>query len=115
MQIGERLLVDSGPEWRTWLSKHGAELREIWLIFYKKSSSRAGISYDAAVEEALCFGWIDGQMRSIDVDSYAIRFTPRHPRGAWSASNRARVTRLLQEGRMTDAGLAVLPPDIDAQ
>jgi len=109
MEIGETLLVTSRQEWREWLAQHHADRKEIWLVYYKKGSGKAGISYEESVEEALCFGWIDGTNKGIDGETYAGRFTPRRPRSPWAASNRARVARLLQEGRMTEAGLAVLP------
>ncbi len=112
MEISETLLVTSRQQWREWLTQHHADCKEIWLIYYKKSSGKTGISYEESVEEALCFGWIDGANKGIDEETYAGRFTPRRPRSHWSASNRARVGRLLQEGRMTEAGLAVLPADL---
>ena len=112
MDIGETLLVTSRQGWRNWLSQHHTEQKEIWLIYYKKSSGKSGISYEESVEEALCFGWIDGVFKGIDEETYAGRFTPRRAKSPWSASNRTRVARLLQEGRMTEAGLAVLPEDL---
>ena len=112
MEIGETLLVKSRQEWRNWLIEHHQDRKEIWLVYYKKTSGKTGISYDDAVEEALCFGWIDGAIKGIDVETYAGRFTPRRPRSPWSASNRARLARLLQAGQVTEAGLAVLPPDL---
>jgi uncharacterized protein YdeI (YjbR/CyaY-like superfamily) len=112
MEIGETLLVKSRQEWRDWLTQHHRDRKEIWLVYYKKTSGKTGISYGDAVEEALCFGWIDGTMKGIDKETYAGRFTPRRPRSPWSPSNRARVARLLQAGQMTEAGLAVLPADL---
>src|SRR5437763_14224941 len=112
MEIGETLLVTSGQQWREWLAQHHTDRKEIWLIYYKKSSGKTGISYEESVEEALCFGWIDGMTKGIDEESYAGRFTPRRARSRWSESNRVRVVRLLREGRMTEAGLAVLPEDL---
>ena len=112
MEIGETLLVKSRQEWRDWLIEPHRDHKEIWLVYYKKTSGKTGISYDDAVEEALCFGWIDGAVKGIDVETYAGRFTPRRPRSPWSASNRARVARLLRAGQVTEAGLAVLPPDL---
>ena len=108
MEIGETLLASSRQEWREWLAEHHRDYKEIWLIYYKKTSGKTGISYEESVEEALCFGWIDGQTRGIDQDAYAGRFTPRRPKSPWSDSNRERVARLLREGRMAEAGLAVL-------
>jgi uncharacterized protein YdeI (YjbR/CyaY-like superfamily) len=112
MDIGETLLVTSRQEWRAWLTQHHADRKEIWLIYYKKTSGKTGISYEESVEEALCFGWIDGTNKGIDAETYTGRFTPRRPKSPWSASNRTRVARLLSEGRMTEAGLAVLPADL---
>lgn len=112
MEIGESLLVKSRQEWREWLTQHHQNRKEIWLIYYKKDSGKVGISYEEAVEEALCFGWIDGQTKGINQETYAGRFTPRRPKSPWSDSNRKRVVRLLREGRMSEAGLAVLPVDL---
>jgi uncharacterized protein YdeI (YjbR/CyaY-like superfamily) len=112
MDIGETLLVSGPQEWRAWLAQHHSDRKEIWLVYYKKSSGKAGISYEESVEEALCFGWIDGAIKGIDEQTFAGRFTPRRPRSAWSASNRERVARLLREGRITEAGMAVLPADL---
>ncbi len=112
MEIGETLLVTTRQEWREWLAQHHRDRKEIWLIYYKKSSGKKGISYDESVEEALCFGWIDGANKGINEETYAGRFTPRRRKSPWSASNRARIARLLEEGRMTEAGLAVLPAEM---
>jgi uncharacterized protein YdeI (YjbR/CyaY-like superfamily) len=112
MEIGETLLVNSRQEWREWLTQHHADRKEIWLIYYKKTSGKTGITFEESVEEALCFGWIDSANKGIDKDTYAGRFTPRRPKSPWSHSNRERVARLLREGRMTEAGLAVLPADL---
>src|SRR5438132_7599912 len=108
MEIGETLLVTSRQEWRQWLEQHHRDYKEIWLIYYKNTSGKTGISYEESVEEALCFGWIDGAIKGIDNETYAGRFTPRRPKSPWSDSNRERVVRLLHEGRMAEAGLAVL-------
>jgi len=112
MEIGETLRVRPRAEWRAWLRRHQADPKEIWLIYYKKGSGRPGISYDESVEEALCFGWIDGQAKGLDTVSYASRFTPRRLGSNWSASNRERAIRLLREGRMTVAGRRVLPAEL---
>ena len=112
MEIGETLRVRSRAEWRAWLRRHHADRKEIWLIYYKKGSGGLGISYDESVEEALCFGWIDGQAKGLDAVSYASRFTPRRLGSNWSASNRERAIRLLREGRMMAAGRRVLPAEL---
>ena len=112
MEIGETLLVHTRQEWREWLAVHIQTHKEIWLVFYKKSAHRSGISFDDAIEEALCFGWIDSQLKGINEQTYAIRFTPRRPQSQWTAGNRARAARLMSEGKMTEAGLAVLPAEM---
>ncbi len=112
MNIGETLLALNAQEWRDWLAQHHHDKQEIWLIYYKKTSGKTGISYEESVEEALCFGWIDGAFKGIDADTYAGRFTPRRAKSPWSESNRARVARLRRDGRMTEAGLAALPADM---
>jgi uncharacterized protein YdeI (YjbR/CyaY-like superfamily) len=112
VDIGETVRVRSREEWRRWLARHHADRKEIWLVYYKKTSGRPGISYDESVEEALAYGWIDGQIKSIDEASYAGRFTPRKPTSTWSASNLARVKKLLAEGRMEKPGLALLPASL---
>lgn len=112
MEIGETLRVHSRQEWRAWLAEHAHVRTEIWLIYYKKTAGRTGISYEESVEEALCFGWIDSTQKGIDAETYAGRFTPRRPKSPWSASNRERVVRLIGKGQMRAAGLAVLPEDL---
>lgn len=90
--------------WRAWLKKHHRRVPEIWLIFYKKRSGKASVSYDEAVEEALCFGWVDSRVRSIDADRYEQKFTPRKPGSAWAASNIERARRMIDARKMTAAG-----------
>ena len=99
-------------DFRKWLAANHAKAKELWVGFHKKDSGKPSITWPESVDEALCFGWIDGTNKGIDEETYAGRFTPRRPRSPWAASNRARVARLLQEGRMTEAGLAVLPADL---
>lgn len=94
--------------WATWLKRHHAASTGIWVRFFKKHSGRTTITYAEALEEALCWGWIDGQVKSFDDESWLQRFTPRRPRSPWSTRNRDRVARLEQEGRMQPAGLAAV-------
>src|SRR5690349_8845060 len=106
----ERLAMDAtffeSPEaFRAWLEQHHATARELWVGFYRKGSSRRGITWPEAVDEALCFGWIDGLRKRIDDISYTNRFTPRRPRSTWSAVNIRRVAELTEQGRMRPAGL----------
>jgi uncharacterized protein YdeI (YjbR/CyaY-like superfamily) len=95
------------PEtFRKWLAANHERSDELWVGFRKRASGRASVTWDEAVEEALCFGWIDGIRKSVDDESYAIRFTPRKRGSTWSAANVRRVERLTREGRMQPAGVA---------
>jgi uncharacterized protein YdeI (YjbR/CyaY-like superfamily) len=100
----EATFFDSPAAFRAWLDEHHATAKELWVGFYKKSSGRPSITWPESVDEALCFGWIDGIRKSIDDISYIIRFTPRKPRSNWSAVNIARVAELTRLGRMRPAG-----------
>ncbi|HEY4996850.1 MAG TPA: YdeI/OmpD-associated family protein [Solirubrobacteraceae bacterium] len=92
-------------DWRKWLAEHHLSKREVLVGLYKKASGRGGMSWSEAVDQALCFGWIDGVRRGVDEHSHSIRFTPRKPRSTWSAVNIAKAERLIAEGRMQAAGL----------
>jgi uncharacterized protein YdeI (YjbR/CyaY-like superfamily) len=92
-------------EFRAWLEENHDTSRELWVGFYKKSSGKPSITWPESVDEALCFGWIDGVRRSIDDERYTNRFTPRKPRSTWSAVNIKRAKELVELGRMRPAGL----------
>jgi uncharacterized protein YdeI (YjbR/CyaY-like superfamily) len=92
--------------WRAWLEKNHDSSREILLRLFKVHAAHRGVTYKQALDEALCFGWIDGIARRLDEDSYCLRFTPRRPRSIWSRVNMRHVERLIKEQRMTPAGLA---------
>jgi uncharacterized protein YdeI (YjbR/CyaY-like superfamily) len=92
---------------RAWLQKHHLDASELWVGFYKKGSGRRSITWPESVDEALCVGWIDGIRKSIDDESYMIRFTPRKKGSIWSAVNTRRVKELIEAGRMRPAGLRV--------
>jgi uncharacterized protein YdeI (YjbR/CyaY-like superfamily) len=92
---------------RAWFEANHDRVSELWIGYYKKDSGRSGVTYKEAVDEALCFGWIDGQVRSIDAISYANRYTPRNRRSIWSNINTKRALELKALGRMTPAGLKV--------
>lgn len=96
----------SAADLRRWLAAHHASEKELIIGFYKKDSGRVGITYSEALDEALCFGWIDGVRRSLDETSYTNRFTPRRPRSNWSQVNMRRVRELIRRGRMRPPGLA---------
>jgi uncharacterized protein YdeI (YjbR/CyaY-like superfamily) len=104
--IQEFLTFETPEAWRTWLEQHHATAQEVWLLHPKKGAAARLVGYEEAVEEALCFGWIDGRLRSIDEKSYALRYSPRKRRSIWAESNKRRVEKLIVEGRMTPAGLA---------
>ena len=93
-------------DWREWLQKNHATEKEVWLVHYKKHTGKPSLLYEDAVEEALCFGWIDGLLRRLDDERYVLRYTPRKGRSVWSESNRRRAERMIRQGRMTEAGLA---------
>jgi uncharacterized protein YdeI (YjbR/CyaY-like superfamily) len=122
MDVGKTLYAKNRREWRSWLAKYHKNAREIWLIYYKKESGKPRIPYNDAVEEALCYGWIDGILKPIDSKKYAQRYSPRRKTSKLSDMNRERVRRLVKSGRMTKAGLdaiahapkrgAAFPPDI---
>jgi uncharacterized protein YdeI (YjbR/CyaY-like superfamily) len=99
--------VESRQQWRDWLAEHSADSSGIWLVTWRKGRG-AHVPYEDVVEEALCFGWIDGQARRLDDDRTCLRMTPRRPRSGWARTNKARVERLLAAGLMTPAGLAVV-------
>jgi uncharacterized protein YdeI (YjbR/CyaY-like superfamily) len=102
------LHVTTREAWRKWLQKHHDRETEVWLIFYKQHTGKPRVAYEDAVEEALCFGWIDSIVRRVDDECYMQKFTPRKPNSKWSDSNRARVKKLLKAGLMTEAGKSVL-------
>jgi uncharacterized protein YdeI (YjbR/CyaY-like superfamily) len=97
----------TSAEFRSWLAKHRSAASELWVGFYKKDSGKGGITYSEALDEALCFGWIDGVRKSVDAESYTIRFSPRQPKSIWSAVNTRRVAALTKAGSMDPSGLEV--------
>jgi uncharacterized protein YdeI (YjbR/CyaY-like superfamily) len=104
----EELLVKDAAEWRSWLEGHHATSPGVWLVLHKKGGNTTELDYEAALQEALCFGWIDGQGRRRDDDSSFQRMTRRGPRSVWSARNVDRIEKLEAAGRMTAAGRAAV-------
>lgn len=102
--INETLQPTLKSQWRGWLEKFHDKKSEIWLIFYKKSTGKQTLSYQHAVEEALCFGWIDGIEKSLDHERYALRFTPRAKKSPWSSANVKRYHQLVKDNKMTETG-----------
>jgi uncharacterized protein YdeI (YjbR/CyaY-like superfamily) len=103
--MAEELYFEDRFQWRDWLKKNYKKSKEIWLIYYKKHTGKASIPYDDAVEEAICFGWIDSTVRRIDEEKYKQRYTPRNIRSLWSESNVKRAEKMINAGKMTEEGL----------
>lgn len=91
-------------EWRKWLEENGASEKEVWVIIYKKNSEPKGLRYQEAVEEAICYGWIDSKMQSIDASRFRQRFSPRKKNSIWSKLNKETAEKMIQKGKMTPAG-----------
>jgi uncharacterized protein YdeI (YjbR/CyaY-like superfamily) len=100
--------ADDRATWRAWLEANHATARGAWLVTWRARSGRPYLEYVAAVEEALCFGWVDSTNRQFDSDRGQLYFAPRKPRSVWAATNKARVERLIAQGRMMPAGLAAI-------
>jgi uncharacterized protein YdeI (YjbR/CyaY-like superfamily) len=109
MTPGKSVSPKTRAAWRAWLERHHARRDEIWVVYYKKHTGKASVSYDEAVEEALCFGWIDGIVKRLDDERHVQRFTPRRKGSVWSAVNLRRFARLAEQGLVTDAGHAAGP------
>jgi uncharacterized protein YdeI (YjbR/CyaY-like superfamily) len=101
-----RVHLKTAAEWRRWLRDHHASERGVWLVSYKRTTGQPAVEYEDAVMEALCYGWIDGQLRPIDARRSSLLFTPRRPGSLWARSNRERVRGLMKAGRMQPAGIA---------
>lgn len=118
MEIKKSLYAKDRRSWRSWLAKHHDREKEVWLIYYRKDSGKPRITYNAAVEEALCYGWIDSTVKAIDTERFAQRFSPRKPTSKLSQMNKERVRKLIARKKMTKAGLAaiahVYDPEKDA-
>src|SRR5512139_336549 len=122
MNIGKTLYLDNRQAWRAWLAENYDKEKEIWLIYPKKASGKPRILYNDAVEEALCFGWIDSTAKRIDNNSYAQRFSPRNPKSKYSEANKQRLRELVKQGKVIPSVQATLtgileeefivPPDI---
>ncbi len=101
----KQVYVKTRKEWRNWLDQNHDKSSGIWLVFYKKHTSKATLEYDAVVEEALCFGWIDSIIKKIDDEKYVRKLTPRKADSRWSELNRRRITKLKKQGLLTEAGI----------
>ena len=101
----ETFVAETQPQWRKWLEENHGSSQEIWLVFWKRHTGKQCVSYESSVETAICFGWIDSLMRSIDENSYARKFTPRTGKSSWSAVNREIALEMICSGAMTEAGM----------
>ena len=101
----ESIYLKDAQSWRDWLRRNHDKVPGIWLIYYKKHTGQPRVPYGEAVEEALCFGWIDSIIKRIDEDTYMQKFTPRKPLSKWSPSNKKRVEKLINSGKMKAPGI----------
>jgi uncharacterized protein YdeI (YjbR/CyaY-like superfamily) len=102
------ITAPTADAWRTWLASNCESTDEVWLVIYNKASGVPSIRYHESIEHALCYGWIDSHTRKHDADSIRLRFTPRRARSTWSAVNRERAARMIEQGLMTDQGQAAI-------
>ncbi len=108
MNVENALYFKDREEWRKWLMDNHSAVNKVWLLHYKKHSGIQCVSLAEAVEEAICFGWIDSRMNSIDAEKYILKYSPRRPKSVWSKINRERAEKMIASGKMTAAGLAVI-------
>lgn len=101
----KEVYVKTRKEWRNWLEQYHDKSTGIWLVFYRKQTGKLALDYDEAVEEALCFGWIDSIIKKIDNEMYVRKLTPRKADSQWSEANRKRIRKLRKRGLMTQAGI----------
>ncbi|KAF0959896.1 YdeI/OmpD-associated family protein [Rhodococcus sp. T7] len=104
----DTVVARTTAQWRAWLSENSRSEKEVWLIIHHKDSGTPSVRYHEAIEQALCFGWIDGLHRTHDAHSSRLRFTPRTARSSWSRVNRQRAARMIEQGLMTEAGHAAI-------
>lgn len=104
----QRVEVGTAREWRSWLETHHAQVDGAWLVSFKKATGKTAMTYDEAVEQALCFGWVDSLPRKLDAERSMLLFTPRKPTSRWSRPNKERVARMEAAGQMTPAGRSLV-------
>ena len=104
----EFIIIRSREEWRDWLELNHNKEKEQWISIFRKKHAHKGLTYEDAVEEALCFGWIDGVMRSLDEEKFIQRFSPRRNKSPWSLRNKNKAEKMIGEGKMTEAGLKMI-------
>jgi uncharacterized protein YdeI (YjbR/CyaY-like superfamily) len=109
MEITKTLYVKNRKEWRQWLKKNYKTAKDIWLVYYRKESGKPRVLYNDAVEEALCFGWIDSTVKKIDEEKFAQRFSPRNRKSDYSQSNKERLKKLLKQKKVIASVRKTLP------
>ena len=114
METTETFSARDRNEFRQWLMEHHETDQEVWLVIYRKTSGETSITYEEAVEEALCFGWTDNLMKSLKSSMFIQRFAPRRKGSVWTLANETSARKLISEGKMTKAGKAALPVDFRA-
>lgn len=105
MSLEDALLFNDRNEWRTWLENNHKTCSEVWLIHYKKQSRKKSVNHFDAVEEALCFGWIDSKLKKIDEERFILKYSPRKPKSVWSKINKENAEKMIASGKMTKTGL----------
>lgn len=115
IKIGKIISFKNRQQFRQWLQKNYNKKGHLWVLFYKKHLNKPGLTLAEAVEEALCYGWIDGILKSIDSKKHVIRFTPRRPGSYWSKHNLNRVIKLIRQKKMRRPGRATLPKELLAK
>ena len=104
LTVNNALFFKNRDKWRSWLEKNHRTFDEVWLIHYKKTSGKKNLNHFDAVEEALCFGWIDSKLKKIDEDRYILRYSPRKSKSVWSKINKETAEEMIIQGKMTQAG-----------
>lgn len=112
MKITKSFTPSNLSAWRNWLEQNQDREQEVWLVYLKAGRGKTNIDYEGSVEEALCFGWIDSIIQTIDDEKYARKFNPRRMDSKWSETNKRRVLKVIREGRMTEAGMAKVTFDV---
>jgi len=105
MELGNALFFESQEAWRKWLQKNHSRKKGVWLVHYKKHTGKKGVTHPEALEEALCFGWIDSVLKKLDEERFALKYSPRKPKSVWSKKNKETAERLIETGKMEKPGL----------
>ena len=105
MSLEDALSFNNREEWRAWLKENHATVQGVWLVHYKKSSGKTTLNHIEAVEEALCFGWIDSTLKKIDEERFILKYSQRKPKSVWSKINKEKAEALIKSGKMTKAGM----------